>query len=455
MSGKEKNPSYSKILEGNNQASKPKAIPAILLQGNISSLARPTTLPTSKDIIVDALSFFNGFLCYNLYLVTSITLLSSSSVGNNCMKHRILPQFNPKFPTQQIPSLNRTRGQFQVCRIRTGPQFWSRCWRTGKGNGDGGDHGNNWTTSILLFVLWVGLLFYVFRMALTRLRSQRYRGEWEEHGKAWMSELEWKTRALEALCSMVKLSLLLPLFKINGTREDDNVQGNQKKWDVGTRNYINRGGIDSVNGDYKGEGMALSVPNESEDNGDEVDVQCHSTCDSSRTPGHRAWVAACGTAVFGTLCCTWRSLGTYEECAKLVHKSSIVTNWCSVRVLVLMAFAGLRTLTLKDYSHGIADSSLYVALLTPDLRCASPGRGELGPTDVPNRSLLLIFVLMVETDMAKTLHVLSGKEILKHIQQLSVVFSEYTALLQHLELFSWFLRFSWSLPSACPKQAAP
>ncbi|KAG0502540.1 hypothetical protein HPP92_002612 [Vanilla planifolia] len=62
-----------------------KAIPAILLRGNISSLARPTTLPTSKDIIVDELSFFNGFLCYNLYLVTSITLLSSSSVGNNCM----------------------------------------------------------------------------------------------------------------------------------------------------------------------------------------------------------------------------------------------------------------------------------------------------------------------------------------------------------------------------------
>ncbi|KAG0498339.1 hypothetical protein HPP92_003030 [Vanilla planifolia] len=101
-------------------------------------------------------------------------------------KHRSLPQFNPKFPTRQIPlaqvskslrprtvfsicpliHFSRTRGQFQVCRDSSEAlQFWSRCWRTGKGNGDGGDHGNNWTTSILLFVLWVGLLFYVFRMA--------------------------------------------------------------------------------------------------------------------------------------------------------------------------------------------------------------------------------------------------------------------------------------------------
>ncbi|KAK8939305.1 hypothetical protein KSP40_PGU004602 [Platanthera guangdongensis] len=99
---------------------------------------------------------------------------------------RIVSQLLPKFPTHRAPitvpsrTLNprtflsifsstnfiRTRFRFPICKDSgdgsdTGPAVGEEVDMSG----DDGGRGNNWTTSILLFGLWAGLIFYVFRLS--------------------------------------------------------------------------------------------------------------------------------------------------------------------------------------------------------------------------------------------------------------------------------------------------
>ncbi|KAK8913832.1 hypothetical protein KSP39_PZI023948 [Platanthera zijinensis] len=99
---------------------------------------------------------------------------------------RIVSPLLPKFPTHRAPitvpsktldprtflsifsSTNfiRTRFRFPICKDSgdgsdTGPAVGEEVDMSG----DNGGRGNNWTTSILLFGLWAGLVFYVFRLS--------------------------------------------------------------------------------------------------------------------------------------------------------------------------------------------------------------------------------------------------------------------------------------------------
>ncbi|XP_017697113.2 uncharacterized protein LOC103702387 isoform X2 [Phoenix dactylifera] len=63
-----------------------------------------------------------------------------------------------------------SRGLLQVCRDSTerknfGGSFLDEKGPTVERSGDGGGSGNDWTTSVLLFGLWAGLMYYVFQLA--------------------------------------------------------------------------------------------------------------------------------------------------------------------------------------------------------------------------------------------------------------------------------------------------
>ncbi|XP_020675473.1 uncharacterized protein LOC110094552 [Dendrobium catenatum] len=59
-----------------------------------------------------------------------------------------------------------TRVQFPACRDSTEPRDSGvPVGEEVKRSGDGGGRGNNWTTSVLLFGLWAGLMYYVFRLS--------------------------------------------------------------------------------------------------------------------------------------------------------------------------------------------------------------------------------------------------------------------------------------------------
>ncbi|KAH0448065.1 hypothetical protein IEQ34_021865 [Dendrobium chrysotoxum] len=59
-----------------------------------------------------------------------------------------------------------TRAQFPACRDSTEPRDSGvPVGEEVKRSGDGDGRGNNWTTSVLLFGLWAGLMYYVFRLS--------------------------------------------------------------------------------------------------------------------------------------------------------------------------------------------------------------------------------------------------------------------------------------------------
>lgn len=62
------------------------------------------------------------------------------------------------------------RGLLQICRDSTERKNFGGSFPDEKGiavetSGDGGGSGNDWTTSVLLFGLWAGLMYYVFQLA--------------------------------------------------------------------------------------------------------------------------------------------------------------------------------------------------------------------------------------------------------------------------------------------------
>lgn len=129
-------------------------------------------IPLKQIQILNMITNFNLISCN--FLSPSLPLrIPKLGIAHQNQTQKLRSQIIPfKFPIWVSPNFNNRRDSsssrmslLQKCRTAGDPDGEkSTAVETERGGGNGGE-GRDWTTSILLFVFWAALMYYVFNLA--------------------------------------------------------------------------------------------------------------------------------------------------------------------------------------------------------------------------------------------------------------------------------------------------